>query len=364
MKRIATVLLAIILLTVCAGGVAATGGSAADPLVSISYIESTFKPQIMELASVSIEGTVGKLYSGMLKRLDEISLPGGAGYSYSPQYKDIAFSFGGTLTMGEFASFVPLSGTMTITIEAGEVLNLSTGESIKSGSVLKTGNRYFSAENSSSLIRVFSDSASALADGYYKHAVSGTIPYNTVFIDISENWAENDIIALAAKGYVNGTGNYMFSPDMTLTRAMFVTILGRVSRVDTSMYTSVTFKDVRMDTWYGPYVAWAASGGIVNGYDADRFGPNDNITREQMAKIIISYADYMGAILDQSQNSQPFADEAQVSPWAEEYVRRARAAGLISGEQTDAAVFGPRKEADRAQVCSVINRYIIKTGLG
>lgn len=117
-------------------------------------------------------------------------------------------------------------------------------------------------------------------------------------------------------GYISGTSATTFSPEGNITRGQFVTILGRMLKVDTSAYTSSKFEDVDMKSWYGPYVAWAASEGYVNGTSSTTFAPGNNITVEQMGTILANYIRKSGVVLTGTHPMVPYADSGTISTWA------------------------------------------------
>lgn len=356
-------LIALFLVTaLCLGAPAASasGGSAQDPLVSLSYITDTLLPSLIETAESLIEQQLMPVYNELIGRL-----PAGGGassdYNYASGFSPLAFSSGGTVDMTAFTSFILTSGTARLQVTAGEVINLSRGTIVPSGSVLTVGERYFAAEETGARITVYSEHATGMVEGYYRCEDSGTLPSDVQFIDIETHWAREYILYLAERGIVNGVGNYRFSPEGVVNRAMFVTILGRLASVDTNQYTTSPFTDVAVDTWYGPYVAWAAENGIVNGYGNGRFGPTDSITREQMAVITMRFADHLGLVLPESETPVDFADADAISDYALESVQAAQRAGLINGRT--ATTFDPAGTAKRAEVCTIVYRLIERTGL-
>ena len=121
------------------------------------------------------------------------------------------------------------------------------------------------------------------------------------------------------------------------------------------MTATAPFLDVTADQYYAPAVAWASSNGIVSGYDAQTFGPNDNITREQMASILQRYAQYKGLDVTASGNLSAFIDAANVSGWATDSVSWAVDQGLISGRGD--GILAPQANATRAEVASILMRY-------
>ncbi len=177
-----------------------------------------------------------------------------------------------------------------------------------------------------------------------------------VFTDIKNHWAEDNIIFVASRGLLAGTGNNQFSPDTGMTRGMFVTALGRLAGIDPDSYKTGKFTDVKADAYYAPYVNWAAEKGIVNGTSATTFSPDTNITREQMAVIMANYAKKLGYDLPAAHEAVTFADNAQISSWAEKDVKAMQQAGIMAGK--DGNRFDPKGTATCAEVATVLRRFV------
>lgn len=178
------------------------------------------------------------------------------------------------------------------------------------------------------------------------------------FKDVKEgSWYYKNVMYAADNGYMNGTGDYLFAPDQTLTRGMVVTVLARVSGEDLSAYPSSAFTDVAPGKWYAPAVAWANAKKIVAGYRDGTFRPDQNITREEMAQIIKNYAAYQGA--DTTADNTVLAgydDAGLVSGWAKDALCWCKSQGLIGG--VSATRLAPQSASTRAQFCTVIKRYL------
>ena len=177
-----------------------------------------------------------------------------------------------------------------------------------------------------------------------------------VFTDIKNHWAEDNIIFVASRGLLAGTGNNQFSPDTGMTRGMFVTALGRLAGIDQADYKTGKFTDVKADAYYAPYVNWAAEKGIVNGTSATTFSPDTNITREQMAVIMANYAKKLGYDLPVAHDAVTFADNAQISGWAAKEVKAMQQAGIMAGKGGNR--FDPKGTATRAEVATVLRRFV------
>ncbi len=118
-------------------------------------------------------------------------------------------------------------------------------------------------------------------------------------------------------GLFRGTSDTEFSPNVTMTRSMFVTVLGRLAGVNTADYDDTpAFTDVKAGEWYTPYVAWANDKGIALGYDTGAFGVTDEINVEQAAVILARYAKFTGRDVTASGDASAFRDAGEVSAWA------------------------------------------------
>ena len=175
-------------------------------------------------------------------------------------------------------------------------------------------------------------------------------------LDVSK-WYHEAIDYALTKNYFNGVGEGQFKPDGTMTRAMFVTVLGRVAGADTSKYTAAPFDDVAAGQWYTPFVAWASENGIVMGYDSKHFGLNDPVTREQMAAILYRYAKFAGKDVNMTDDTtfQNFTDAGQVSDYAKDPMIWATGKGLINGMGD--STLAPQKTATRAQVAQIVKNF-------
>lgn len=118
------------------------------------------------------------------------------------------------------------------------------------------------------------------------------------------------------------------------------------------------FPDVAADKWYTDAVIWAAQNGIVKGYDTGKFGPNDKITREQMAVILKTYADSCEIDTGAAADLSVFPDGSKAT-WPKTYVAWAVAAGMISGKtNAGKTLLDPQGNATRAEVASILMRFI------
>lgn len=175
----------------------------------------------------------------------------------------------------------------------------------------------------------------------------------TYFQDIPESqWYADAVRYVYNNKLMSGITDTTFAPASNVTRAMFVTVLGRMDGVDVKSYTGNSFKDVPEGQWYSAYVEWAVQNEIVSGYSAEIFGLNDYITREQMATIIYRYVNFKEISLRDSDTAvDGFIDEKYVSAWAKAGLDLMRRTGIIKGNSDGR--FNPLNTANRAEAATV-----------
>ena len=180
------------------------------------------------------------------------------------------------------------------------------------------------------------------------------------FADVKESdWFYNDVMYVYYKGIMSGTGEKTFEPNTTTNRAMFVAVAWRLENMPVPKNT-VAFTDVEKGTWYTDAVAWAYENGIASGFGDGTFGPNESITREQLAVFLYKYAQYKGYDLTITGNIDSFIDKDSVSPWAKDAVLWAVQNGFIAGK--DGNKLDPKGFATRAEFAAIIHRFIEKMG--
>ena len=185
-----------------------------------------------------------------------------------------------------------------------------------------------------------------------------TTPGKTPFADVPQDtWYHDAVQYVYEHGLMSGTGATMFSPDLTTTRGMIVSILYRLegSPAMENENWGYPFQDVDASAYYAAAVYWARKNGIVSGYSDELFGPNDTITREQMAAILYRYAQYRGYDTTARADLSGYTDAAQVGEWAQDAMSWANGEGLVTG--TSATTLTPKGSATRGQVASILMRF-------
>lgn len=183
------------------------------------------------------------------------------------------------------------------------------------------------------------------------------IDYKPVSLDDTQgNWAQDDIAFAVTRGLLLGTGGDRFSPDVSMNRGMFVTVLGRLAGVDAGSYTGGRFTDVSADSYCAPYVNWAAEKGIVHGIGDGLFSPEQSVTREQMAVLLMNYASVTGLAMPELAPETAFPDSALVADWAADTVKAAQRTGVLLGKDGDR--LDPTATATRGEAAAMLRRFV------
>ncbi len=183
------------------------------------------------------------------------------------------------------------------------------------------------------------------------------LPFTDVAADA---WYKDAVASVYSEGIMKGVTSTTFDPLKSLTRAEFVTILGRMEKCEENL--AYGFTDVPDGAWYAPYVGWAEIAGIVNGYngDAKAFAGDRNISRAEMMVMTARYMKHKWISFEDSADAKEFTDKALVESltWASDGINVTRKAGLIKGDAE--GNFNPTANASRAEIATIIVRFIGK----
>ncbi len=174
------------------------------------------------------------------------------------------------------------------------------------------------------------------------------------FADTASHWAAESTAFAAIREIFRGVSESSFAPDVSMTRAMFVTVFYRLAGSPAVEGTS-GFADVAADAWYADAVAFAKQNGLVAGVSATKFAPDDKITREQMATLLYRFLGFAGYTLPENE-AKTFTDADAVSVWAVDGVAYGQTHGLLSGRPDGS--FAPQDNATRAECCTLFARMI------
>lgn len=169
-------------------------------------------------------------------------------------------------------------------------------------------------------------------------------------------WYREGVTYALQHGLMNGVSDETFAPEATTGRAMVLTVLWRLSGSPDAK-ADLAFPDVSENDWHAKAVRWAAENGIASGYPDGRFGPDDAMTREQMAAVLYRFAQSKGYDTSAGSGStlSPYADAASVSAYAAPAMQWACGAVILTG--TDAATLSPKASMTRAQMATMMMRF-------
>lgn len=173
-------------------------------------------------------------------------------------------------------------------------------------------------------------------------------PTPPLFADIKNHWAEEVVKKMVALGIISGYPDGTFRPDASVTKAEFCKILVLALKLQPREGPMVNFAD-DIPAWARPYIQTAAAKGLFQGYPDGTFGPNERITRQEMAVVL---AKAVGG----TSGSLVFTDTGDIADWARDYVGIAVQRGLLKGYPD--GTFKPNGHTTRAEACMVLWRLI------
>ena len=301
------------------------------------------------------------------KKFDSDNITAGSGYSLSRDGNTFTVeeeSHGGSSSSGSTRYTVSVEdtdngsvkvsptraskgSTVTVTVKPDEGYELDeltvtdkNGESVK---LTDKGDGKYTFKMPASKVTVEAVFTAAKVEG---------LPFTDV---TSGDWFYDAVAYVYDKGMMEGTTDTTFAPAMNLTRSMIAQVLYNLEERPEAP-GAAGFPDVAADAWYADAVNWAAARGIVKGYDTGAFGPEDSVTREQLAAILYRYAQAKGYDTTQGGMAvREFSDSASISDWAQEAMAWAVNAQVLSGKGN--GVLDPQGTATRAEVAQMLMNF-------
>ncbi|MHB8157534.1 MAG: S-layer homology domain-containing protein [Desulfocucumaceae bacterium] len=191
--------------------------------------------------------------------------------------------------------------------------------------------------------------------------VNRQLPDNCSFQDVpSSHWAAEIIGELCTKGIVRGYPDGLFRPEGKITRAEFTCIISHVMKIYGNYTGAPAFKDVLEGQWHYSCVQPAADDGLVKGYGNSLFLPDNNISRQEMAAVLVQAMGMSGRAMSGSGGRTNFGDDGEIAPWARGAVAVAVQEGLVAGYPDN--TIRPDDFATRAEACAMIYHFMEKLG--
>ncbi len=185
---------------------------------------------------------------------------------------------------------------------------------------------------------------------------SGDLPFK----DVKAGWRYDNIKFVYDRGIMTGFDSQSFRPDVSLTRAQFASVIYRLAGTPEVNYKAV-FSDVPSGQWFSDAIIWASENDIVAGLGGGIYGPYEEITREQMARMLMGFAEWKKYDISENADLDKFTDATQVSRWAVDHVRWAVGSGIINGSIRDGKYYlSPKGQATRAECAVMLTQFIQK----
>ena len=312
-------------------------------------------------AALTVQTDMGSLNIPNDTLAEIIKAAGGTNISMNVEQVDVAdiqskLPEGAQTENALAVNFSITSGDKTISSFGGKALEVSFPVDTK---VYKESKSYVvyivSDDGSISRTTAFIKNGEAVVSTTHFSTVVVTKEEAAVFTDIAGHWAYDAILYAYNHELMNGVGDDQFDPGGTLSRAMLVTILYRLEGKP-DVTAANPFKDVKNGQWYTDAIIWASEKKLVEGYGNGKFGPDDDITREQMAKILFAYTKLKGYDSSKANSLADYTDVGNISAWALDAVKWANAMNLITGRTATTVV--PGGNATRAEAATILMRYM------
>jgi len=335
-KRIISFLLALSVFAGMASAVAASPGSAEDPLVSQSYVDGDYSSKVLNEASQSLKNSVAIL-EYKLNQLSSVS-------GMSSHMLNAAS--GKRITANPGSSFILLSGSASVQSATGTLIDLTEGRTLAMGGTLSAGHSYVAAENSIIVLNVNSTARlSCMGD---VNVTSTTVSFNDV---TASNWFYEDVLYAVDRGIIDGRSEEVFDPENNLTVAEAI----KLGACMHQLYYTGSITLTNGNPWYMSYVEYAALNGILTktypDYDA-------KISREEFVNIFYSALPSSEYNVINSVGDDAIPDVKPSDPYYSRIITFYRA-GILTG-MTDYLDFCPKDNIRRSEVSALVRRMLEK----
>ena len=347
MKRLTALILALVLLAAACIAYAGTAGTVDNPLISLSYLNNTFKADIKDdLIAAAGEG-LAKDFDEASAALDEVydmavmRTGGYTGYTLTDGFVNVSLDANEAVSALTGTTVMLTKGTASLAVTRGSVINISTGEEVRSGESLVANQRYFCAEYTQARFKATKDTT-ILVDGWYTTTYVSNVTYTDVSAD---QWFYSQVAFCTDIGLFKGVTETEFMPAMTMNMAQLVQVLYRIAGNT----------DASGEYWYSAAEKWAVDAGIITQAE---FVPAGQVTRERFISMFYACCDYLGTF-DMSPRADitGATDYSSVSLKYADEISWAVAVKLIIGSDANSLTIRPSATVNRAEVCTMIQRF-------
>ncbi len=310
---------------------------------------------LLSILGINLDATIKSDYTAPTFSNDttaKIDAKVNLGYESADASFDVTFKAGYTVEVIADKNISALPGTIVVPANESAIVIIAPNDGYEIASVKVDGTP---VEFDPALAMVTIDSVTA------NTKIEATSVRANPFVDVDRGaWYFEGVMYVAEKGYMNGTNaeKTTFSPDMKFTREQFVQLLFNIEGVSAADYAGDTgFSDVPAGQWYSAAVKWANEAGVTSGIGNGKFGLGGEVTREQLAKFLMNYAEMKGKDISKRADLSEFTDSAQVSDWATDAASWAVAEGFLGSTSTSAKVLSPTRVAVRSEIAKVTMTY-------
>lgn len=365
-RRVVFISTAVILLGI--GIAVAVGSGSADPMISRSYWENTYLPNLAQALQQRAGKDTEEVYKAAVAKLDragEADLKDAQ--EQSGGFSSVQMKVGSALELEKGASIVVQSGAGAL--GAGSLADVTAGNETIAGEDLQVAHRYVVISDKALVRQLKAGTLAYQGVATVKQGEGTTPPGGGLgsgdqpgaagglpFADVTrENWFYEAVAFVYEKGYFSGTGDTTFEPNTSMDRAMVATVLYRLAGSQATSANQV-FSDVPAGQWYSAGIAWASRKGIVNGMGDGRYEPQMAVTREQLVTMLYRFEkDYRNQKVSATGSLSAFLDGNKVSSWARDAMSWAVGKGLLQGRDT--GHLDPAGTASRAEVATILQRF-------
>ena len=289
MKKKHLIAAAAVIVLLLAVSAYAAGGSASDPLISLSYLTDIFKPSVDKAVSSKLDQSDNKLYADALAAVNASSGENDSSASVTESYAEMRLNKGDSLNGSTGTNVIVLAGSVKAEFSSGTVVNVTTGKEVTSGSVLTVNNRYMVAENTSASFTVTSKTACLDYMGPYAFTYSNETDYT----GMADALKTLNLLKGSYTGYGSGY-DLEVAPTRLQALIMFIRVLGEEDEA-LAFTGTCPFTDIAPGTNSYLYVGYAYEKGYTNGYTATLFKPGNKVNAYQYTEFILRALGYSSA---------------------------------------------------------------------
>lgn len=331
--------------------------SEGDSLISRSFLENTYALRVKEAIGFSASMVADNFYEDKAEQLETYRQEyTSQGMDRAETLQTMTLQNGKEITLPQGSVLVALSGDLSLD-KLGALIDLTQGQEAET---LQQGHQYLVAEHSNVTVRGGASGSQVAVQGLYALGDYEPLPVSS-FSDVeTSDWFYSAVEYVKTENLFSGTTVDTFSPTLSMSRAMVMTVLYRMAGSPSGELLSATgsFSDVYSGDWFESYVYWGVSRNLAAGMGDGTFAPDDAVTRQQMIVMLYAFArDTIGLDMSQSGSLVSYFDRSTVASWAEEQMGWAVAMGLLNDIPDSTTMLKADAVATRSEVAMILMNF-------